>query len=90
MKTTNNRAQRATTLASALKINLTENEVADRFGIGRRHLRLMRARGSGPRFLKVSGRLGQTGGRILYPIADFEEWLDSLPSGGTVPSEAAQ
>jgi hypothetical protein len=64
------------------KQNLTEREVSEIYRIGTRQLRLMRLRGKGPRFLKVSGQLGHSGGRILYPVADLEAWLASRPSGG--------
>jgi len=64
------------------KNNLCESEVCAIYGIGVRQLRLMRMRGEGPRWLKVSGSIGKTGGRILYPLADLLAWLDSRPSGG--------
>ncbi len=64
------------------KINLSEKEVAATRGIGLRQLRLMRMRGVGPRYIKISGRIGETGGRVLYPVADLDAWLQSCPSGG--------
>jgi hypothetical protein len=67
---------------TADKKNLNEKEVSEVYGLGIKHLRLMRMRGEGPRFLRVSGKLGQTGGRIIYPVADVEAWLASRPSGG--------
>ena len=61
---------------------LRETEVAARYAIGLRQLRLMRMRGTGPIFKKVSGAIGKTGGAIRYAIADIEKWIASLPSGG--------
>lgn len=68
---------------------LTEKQACARYGIGSRTLRLMRMRGAGPRYVKVSGRLGCRGGRIIYPVAAFEAWLESLPSGGGKSAEAS-
>jgi len=65
-----------------VKINLTEREVNASYGLGVRQLRLMRMRNTGPRFLKVAGRIGQRGGRVLYPVADLEHWLQTRPGGG--------
>jgi hypothetical protein len=33
--------------------------------------------------VKLSGRIGSTGGRIAYPARDLYWWLESLPSGGS-------
>lgn len=64
------------------KVNASEREVSAHYGIGLRQLRLMRMRGDGPRWIKVSGRIGQRGGRVLYPLRDLEDWLASRPGGG--------
>jgi hypothetical protein len=64
------------------KKDLTEIELSAIYGIGLRQLRLMRMRGSGPRYLKVSGSLFKVGGRVLYRVEDIESWLASRPSGG--------
>jgi len=40
--------------------NLTEKQVSEVFGIGRHHLVLMRMRGTGPAFIKISGSLGKS------------------------------
>ena len=64
------------------KSHLSEREVPLRYSIGCRQLRAMRLRGDGPRFIKVSGTLGQPGGRIVYPVVEFEKWLAGLPVGG--------
>jgi len=64
------------------KLNLTEKEVEATRGIGCRQLRLMRMRGTGPRWLKISGEVGRRGGRVVYPVADLEAWLASRPGGG--------
>ncbi len=61
---------------------LTETQVAERYGLGLRMLRSMRMRNTGPKYVKVSGRLQCTGGRILYPVHALEEWINSRPSGG--------
>jgi hypothetical protein len=65
-----------------VKLNLTESEVVESRGIGRRQLRVMRAKGTGPRYIKVSGQIGRRGGRVLYPVADLDQWLAQRPSGG--------
>lgn len=64
------------------KSHLSERAVSLRYSVGCRQLRAMRLRGDGPRFIKVSGTLGQLGGRILYPVVELEQWLASLPVGG--------
>jgi hypothetical protein len=64
------------------KQNITEHEVNHSYGIGVRQLRMMRLRGTGPRYIKVSGQLGKKGGRILYPVEEVAKWLKSLPTGG--------
>jgi hypothetical protein len=64
------------------KKNLSEREVNEHYGLGRRQLRMMRMRGTGPLFIKTSGQIGKRGGRILYPVADLESWIGSRPSGG--------
>ena len=65
------------------KMNLSEREVNARYGLGLRHLRGMRLRNDGPRFIKVSGQIGKRGGRVLYPVSDLERWLLEFPSGGS-------
>jgi len=64
------------------KLNLTESEVQATRGIGVRQLRTMRMRGIGPRFIKISGSIGQRGGRVLYPVAELDAWLSQCPGGG--------
>lgn len=64
------------------KQNLNETEVAATTGIGVRQLRRMRASNRGPRFIKISGQIGQRGGRIVYPLTGVNEWLESRPCGG--------
>lgn len=64
------------------KIMLTETEVASLYSLGLRQLRLMRMRGDGPVWIKVSGRVGCTGGRVLYPSLSLEAWIASRPGGG--------
>jgi hypothetical protein len=64
------------------KLYLTEREVWQSRGIGVQQLRIMRARGCGPRYVKVSGAIGRRGGRVLYAIEDLDRWLAQRPSGG--------
>lgn len=53
------------------------------FGLGLRQLRLMRMRGTdGPPWRKVSGKVGSTGGRVLYDLAGTEDWIRKQPGGG--------
>ena len=69
-------------MANDQKLNLTEKEVAATRGIGLRQLRSMRMRGNGPKWFKISGKIGQTGGRVVYPAAALDEWLRNCPGGG--------
>jgi hypothetical protein len=62
--------------------NLTPKQIAEIFNIGLHHLALMRMRGTGPAFIKISGQVGKSGGRVLYPVAGVKEWLASAPTGG--------
>jgi hypothetical protein len=64
------------------KLNLTEHEVSGRYGLGLRHLRIMRMRGDGPRWIKTSGQVGRRGGRVLYPVDALEKWMSARPGGG--------
>lgn len=59
-----------------------EREVEALFGIGVRQLRAHRMRGDGPPWIKTSGKIGQRGGRVLYPISGVQQWLNSRPGGG--------
>jgi hypothetical protein len=61
---------------------LTETQVAERYAIGVRQLRLMRMRGTGPKYIKSSGAIGKRGGRVIYDFRDIESWLSSRPQGG--------
>jgi len=61
---------------------INEKQVSERFGIGIRQLRRMRLFGGGPKWTKISGAIGKTGGRVVYAIADVLAWLASCPSGG--------
>lgn len=65
-----------------MKRLLTEAEVSEQYGLGLRLLRRFRMLNRGPRFRKVSGRIGASGGRVLYAVSDIEAWLASCPSGG--------
>lgn len=61
---------------------LSEVEVSETFGLGVRFLRGCRMRGDGPPFRKVSGKLGERGGRVIYPAAGVEAWINAQPGGG--------
>jgi hypothetical protein len=70
-----------------MKKNLSEKEIEQLYGVGRRLLQGMRMRSEGPPFIKISGRLGARGGRVVYPVAGLEAWLASRPSGGGSAAE---
>lgn len=74
-------------MPNAEKMNLTEIEVEATRGIGRRQLRLMRMRGTGPRWIKISGAVGRRGGRVLYPVVALDRWLAQRPGGGESDSQ---
>lgn len=61
---------------------MTEIEVEQVFGLGKRFLRAARMRNDGPPFMKFSGKLGERGGRVLYPVDGVERWLRAQPGGG--------
>jgi len=71
------------------KLLLSEYEVAAALGIGVRLSRRWRTLSKGPRYVKLSGRIGVRGGRVAYPARDLYRWLESLPSGGSKASEGA-
>src|SRR5258708_32333593 len=64
------------------KLNITEREVNARYGLGLRHLRIMRMRGDGPRWIKTSGQGGRRGGRVEYPVDALARWIARRPCGG--------
>jgi hypothetical protein len=64
------------------KVYLNEYEVSATRGIGLRALRIMRMRGTGPQFMKISGKLGERGGRVLYKASEIDLWIDRQPKGG--------
>jgi excisionase family DNA binding protein len=55
---------------------LTEPEVAKRVRVSLACLRRWRLERRGPRFIKV-------GVLVRYPADDLDQWIDSLPSGGS-------
>jgi predicted DNA-binding transcriptional regulator AlpA len=57
---------------------LSEDEVAERFGIQPRTLQGWRVLRRGPRYRKI-GRL------VRYAEADLLNWLESRPVGGELP-----
>jgi excisionase family DNA binding protein len=58
-------------------ILLTEPEVADRLRVSLACLRRWRVERRGPRFVKV-------GSLVRYPADRLDEWIESLPAGGTL------
>ena len=64
------------------KLNITEREVNALYGLGLQHLRIMRMRGDGPRWIKTSGQVGRRGGRVVYPVDALERWISARPCGG--------
>ena len=71
------------------RLLFSEREAAAALGINVKLLRRWRMLDKGPRYIKLSGKLGQTGGRIAYPVRDLHLWLNSLPSGGEQPKGEA-
>jgi excisionase family DNA binding protein len=55
---------------------LTEKEVAKQIRVSLASLRRWRLVQRGPRFVKV-------GALVRYRAEDLEQWMESLPSGGT-------
>jgi len=55
---------------------LTEKEVAKQIKVSLASLRRWRLLQRGPRFIKV-------GALVRYRAEDLEQWMESLPSGGT-------
>ena len=72
------------------RINANEREIFELFGIGIRQLRQMRMANTGPKFIKISGEIGKTGGRVVYPIAAVERWLETQPTGGAAEVSASK
>jgi len=61
-----------------MQIFLTEREVANQIKVSLASLRRWRLLQRGPRFIKV-------GALVRYRAEDLEQWLASLPAGGTEP-----
>ena len=61
-----------------MQIFLTEREVADQIKVSLASLQRWRLLQRGPRFIKV-------GALVRYRAEDLEQWLASLPAGGTDP-----
>jgi predicted DNA-binding transcriptional regulator AlpA len=55
---------------------LTEEQVSQQLHVSLAALRRWRLEGRGPRYIKVSAL-------VRYRPEELEEWLASLPSGGT-------
>ena len=61
-----------------MQIFLTEREVANQIKVSLASLRRWRLLQRGPRFIKV-------GALVRYRAEDLEQWLETLPAGGTDP-----
>lgn len=59
---------------------LTEKEVARQITVSLASLRRWRLEQRGPRFIKL-------GALVRYRPEDLEQWMRTLPSGGSVPHE---
>jgi predicted DNA-binding transcriptional regulator AlpA len=59
---------------------LTEKEVAQQISVSLASLRRWRLLQRGPRFVKV-------GVLVRYRPEDLEQWMASLPAGGTGPQQ---
>jgi hypothetical protein len=57
---------------------LTEKEVAKQIKVSLASLRRWRLLQRGPRFVKV-------GALVRYRVGDLEQWMETLPTGGTAP-----
>jgi excisionase family DNA binding protein len=57
---------------------LTEKEVAKQISVSLASLRRWRLVQRGPRFIKV-------GALVRYRPEDLEQWMETLPVGGTAP-----
>jgi hypothetical protein len=69
-------------LAGRQHIHITDTQAEGVYGVPRKSLQNMRVLGEGPRYRKF-------GARVRYKVADFEAWLESLPSGGAgIPASA--
>jgi predicted DNA-binding transcriptional regulator AlpA len=58
---------------------LNEKEVAEKIKVSLGSLRRWRLLQRGPRFVKV-------GALVRYRVEDLEQWMETLPTGGTAPS----
>jgi excisionase family DNA binding protein len=61
-----------------MQIFLTEKEVAKQIKVSLASLRRWRLLQRGPRFIKV-------GALVRYRTEDLEQWMETLPAGGTTP-----
>ena len=65
--------------ATILKLNLTETEVVESGELA------SSSRGDAPEENRPTSKLrsdGRRGGRVLYPVADLDQWLAQRPRGG--------
>lgn len=61
---------------------LSDLQVQAEYGIPRATLRKWRLFGGGPRWRKISGKVGRPGGCVRYRRADVELFIDQAPGGG--------
>jgi len=64
---------------------LTTNQLAERLQVRPQTLRVWRLAGKGPRYV----RLGSRRGRVLYPIAEVDTWLEDRTFGSTSEESVA-
>jgi len=63
-----------------MQVFLTEKEVAEQIKVSLASLRRWRLLQRGPRFIKV-------GALVRYRAEDLQQWLETLPAGGTAPEQ---
>jgi len=63
-----------------MQIFLTEKDVAKQIKVSLASIRRWRLAQRGPRFIKV-------GALVRYRAEDLEQWLQTLPAGGTAPQQ---
>lgn len=61
---------------------LSDADLEAEFGIPRGTSRKWRLFGGGPKWRKISGKVGRAGGCVRYLRADVEAWIEQAPSGG--------
>lgn len=64
---------------------LTTAEVAEYLGVSRQYVRLLRLKGGGPRYVKLSGKYG----RVRYVVEDVLEFIGGRKFSSTTEAQAA-